>query len=221
MSRSRSRERRTVGSKETRDTILIVCEAKNQTERIYFRNFATTEKSGVRVQVAEEHKYSVPADLVDYAQKLAVDTFKLDLQDGDQVWCVLDVDAQQNSGPRDEQLRTLRDRANRRGVSLAISNPSFEIWFLAHFEYSTRNYTNRELLDKLNSREELGGYQKTKCVFSKIVNLQSTAVRNALRLDQHHRDLGRNLDLSESNPSTQVYKLIEQIDAVARKNSTR
>jgi len=54
----------------------------------------------------------------------------------DEVWCVMDVE-----GPaKRASLDAARIRAKQNGVQVCLSNPSFEVWLLSHFERTSASF---------------------------------------------------------------------------------
>ncbi len=96
-----------------------------------------------------------------------------------------------------------------------ISNPSFEVWLLAHFTYTTRSYNNADAVI-LDLKNYIPNYKKA-YDFSSYINDANrglcieklkTALENSKRLERYH---GESFSPLRSNPSTQVYKIIESI----------
>lgn len=50
-----------------------------------------------------------------------------------------------------KQIQEAAKLANTNKIELIISNPSFEIWFLLHFIYTTKYYDNKSLIDDLKA----------------------------------------------------------------------
>jgi hypothetical protein len=66
-----------------------------------------------------------------------------------QVWCVMDVE-----NPNSNALQTAIVRAEARGIRLALTNPSFDAWALAHLESikNTKLKTAKDFKDELHER---------------------------------------------------------------------
>lgn len=218
MKRSRGHSSRHRGNRQVNSTILIVCERKNDTERIYFENFKG-RRSLVDVVVDQKNKCKTPADLVQHASDEA-EKRNLNLEAGDSVWCVLDVDVNENVANgvehRERELQEMWRLADKNSVNLALSNPSFELWYLLHFERTGAHLSNQELLDRLKKR--MTHYHKTKNVFQELQPRQPEAIENAKKLNAHHERQGNHLFSCSSNPSSQVFKLVTCIHQTREKN---
>ena len=92
-------------------------------------------------------------------------------------------------------------------VKVITSSPCFEEWFLCHYRWSTGYQTNMATLDEL--KERCPGYKKTSNIYPTIKDKQDDAIQNAKRLEQFHREQGRSVHSVDSNPSSEMYKIVE------------
>jgi hypothetical protein len=122
----------------------------------------------------------------------------------DHVWCVLDVDSHASL---DAAVRL----GNREGISLAVSNPCFELWLLLHFQDHTAHVTAAGLVSLL--RSHISGYDKhVDCAL--IGGRYSDAEHRADLLVKRHEQNGT----TGENPSTSVHELIKQMLAAAERS---
>lgn len=99
--------------------------------------------------------------------------------------------------------------ARQNNISVFLSNPCFEIWYLLHFRYSTKLYgSNEEVIKELGCY--ISDYSKSKDVYNLIENKIDQALLNTKRLESYHLENGTN-DRLKKLPSTEAYKLIEMI----------
>lgn len=209
MGRIRQKER---GKKTKRiaKTILLIFEGKNKTEKLYFNNFKT-RNSGV-ILMFPSTKDTDSLSLVEFAVQ-CLKEFDINIKEGDRVWCIYDTDI---NPQKQQQLDNARKLAKKFKINIALSNPCFEIWYLLHFKYSTSCFgSNESLIQEL--KEYIPDYDKNIDVFKivdEIKNNISYATANAMKLNDYHAELGRNLENIECNPSTQVFEVIEYIKNV-------
>lgn len=204
--------------RDPRRILVIVCEGK-ETEKIYFRNYRD-RKSGLKIKFPNSTK-SDPFHLVKSALREIPD---LDIEKGDQIWCVFDSDN------RTEQVvqKTIEKTGDK--VKICFSNPSFELWYLLHF-ISVHNKTrilNEDLIRRIEEQfkkidKNFTKYSKTENYFNYLENRTQNAIDNAKKLNQMHAKKGVELFSTKSNPSTQVFKLVEYIlkISVNRKNQRK
>lgn len=70
-------------------------------------------------------------------------------------------------------------------ITVVLSNPSFDIWLLFHFKYSTKQYSsNVELLSELQNRWL--NYSKNIGSFEEIFDRKFLAIDSAKQLRQFH-----------------------------------
>ena len=220
MAKSRPKRERPVstlerkpGRREPRRCVLIVCEGA-QTEPNYFRCLRAMWKLvPVEVEIIEGKRCgSAPTCVVDHAIRLK----RQRLRDAatshaalafDEAWCVFDREGPQS----DHVFLAAVDKAKGNGISLAVSAPAFEYWFLCHFTETTRPFRNAdELVGVL--REHLPDYSKGRIAFERLRDQTGTACERASRLW-----LGLKDDANEfPNPSTLVFKLVSKLREMSR-----
>jgi len=150
-----------------------------------------------------------PLSIIKFAIKQSREN-EINLNSGDGVWCVFDVDENTN-----KELKQADIMARKRKIRITLSNPCIEIWFLMHYQlptpYHDREELKKELREKLPTYEERG----TKVTLDPLL---ADAIMNAKELNKRHQANGIELYSRESNPSSQVYELIDFIKSVIEKN---
>jgi len=111
-------------------------------------------------------------------------------------------------------LAAAMDKAKAHGLRVALSNPTFEYWYLLHFEKTSalmqRNQDVRKRLKKHCSK-----YKKNdRDFFTVVYPLTAQAIENskAVLKEKHYGD-----DLQTCNPSTHVHRVVEHLQGVAAK----
>ncbi len=144
-------------------------------------------------------------EAVDYKINLS-NSGDLVAENGDQVWCVFDIDSfyDQNS----EAFKSAMALANGNGVFLAWSNECFELWFVAHFCSITNAIPRMDYHKKLKKSfkdKSLGKYEKNReKMFNLLLPFQNMAIKNAKKFLKSNE--------IEKNPSTSVYLLVEELN---------
>lgn len=186
--------------RKERKLFLIICEGE-KTERFYFKEFRE-RNNGIRIEVPN-CSYTDPVNLVRFANKIK-SAYDIDLKRGDSIWCVFDADLNNN-----DMIKKARSEAGRDKIEIVLSNPCFEVWYLLHFEFSTAFMSVGQVVQKLkNSYIPL--YQKNKSVFDRLKPYLSRAIENARKLNSYHENNQTPVFSTGSNPSTQVFKLVQQ-----------
>lgn len=199
----RGRGRRRIESREEYRVFVIVCEGR-ETEPIYFGRFRQRGRN-LRIETPMTGKTD-PVGLVKFARQ-QINRYGLDLAFGDQIWCVFDAD--QNGETVISKARELAGM----DIRIAFSNPSFELWYLLHFAYIESTIDNSALIGRLE--RHLRDYAKAKDYFDTLSPKRDKAILNARRLNRHHDQDSRALISRASNPSTQVFRLVEEILKIA------
>lgn len=213
--RSAKSLRRRAPSIKPRECVLIVCEGA-KTEPQYFRALRKElQLHTVEVEVEGEGCGSSPISVVNHAISLR-DTRVEDADHSpilvpyDVIWCVMDVEA-----PKAHQsLAAAIDKARANGLGVALSNPTFEYWYLLHFERtSALMQSNKHLFDKL--KKHCSKYKKNDPSFFELVYpLTSTAVANSQGVlkEKHYGE-----DLRDCNPSTHVHLVVLHLQQIAQR----
>jgi RloB-like protein len=185
--------------------ITIVCEGKI-TEPQYFSELARYCGSLVSVNLIIERGAGVPLSILKKARELLGNPAD-DFGQSDQVWAVFD---------RDEHPEVDRaiDEAHAAGISVAHSNPCFELWLVLHFRDYDAPVGRREIQRLLRSL--MPGYdprRSKQIAFSEICDQVEFAERRAEAMDLR-RARERN---ARGNPCSSAYKLTREIRKHGRK----
>jgi hypothetical protein len=207
MAKGYSKRKTNIRKEET--TFLIVCEGQ-KTERIYFNRYR--ERNSGLLIFTPNSSVTDPENLVSFALS-QINKYDIDFDNGDQVWCVFDAD--QNTNENIEKAKRLADNK----VKLCLSNPCFELWYLLHYCYYDQRITTADLQTKLETH--IRDYDKAKDYFNELLSKRDTAIRQANRLNQKQITAGLELISIQSNPSTQVVTLVQEMLRIINENKQR
>lgn len=200
MVRRITQKKRGVKTRKEKKLFILGLEGKNETEKNYFMSFnPILKKARIQCNVSNT---TDPVGLVNDLIKLKKNEL---LEPDDTICCVLDADTEPY---KEKQIQEAAKLANTNKIELIISNPSFEIWFLLHFIYTTKYYDNKSLIDDLKAY--VPNYKKSGSIFNDIKVDTEKAIINAKRLDEHHNQQNKTKYL-DRNPSTDVWKLVSWI----------
>lgn len=195
--------RRTRKRKEYK-IFVLVCEG-GKTEPIYFKHYRK-HKTNLRIKIPNSRDTD-PVNLVEFAKR-QIEKYEINTKYGDRIWCVFDVD--NNKAESIEKAISLA----KPNIKIILSNPCFEIWFLLHFVYWECQSSCQDVIDKLKNC--ITDYSKTKDIFDLILDKRDDAIKFAKRLNQYHLKNDVKLISVESNPSTQVFNIVEYILEVTK-----
>ncbi|MEU6410637.1 RloB family protein [Microbispora sp. NPDC046933] len=184
-----------------RREILVFTEGR-KTEPLYIQQWHRKHRDQVIVAIGDFH--GGPLQLVEAAR----DRRESDLREQkrgrgrafDEYWCVFDVD-EHHSLPRAIELASLSS------INIAVSNPCIELWFVLHFKDQRASLDRYEAQD---SAKALLGCDKvlTTRALEQLIERHEIAMSRAQALDRKHDGDG---SPSRSNPSTDVWRLIQRI----------
>jgi hypothetical protein len=195
--------RRRAPVKEPYDTVLIVCEGR-KTEPNYLNGLRAAHRLS-SANIAVTHAPGTdPMTIVTYTEQLMAE------EQYDRAFSVFDRDTHANF---DDAVRRVRDSVRgREGTWHAVtSTPSFELWLLLHYRYSTApivrsgQHSPGDMAVRA-LRDHLPDYQKGHGgIFDRVAGLTDAAVANAKKLSQH------NANSQSNNPATGVHELVEYL----------
>lgn len=170
--------------------IFVVCEG-TVTEREYFDQLGRDYRQSVQVVIADES--GVPKTVVNIAVAAKEDASLA----WDEVWAVFDRD--EHVGV--DEAMSIAEQA---GVSVAFSNPCFELWALLHFEeqraHIERHAAQKALTRHMPEYEKSLDLEKLSSRYEEAVSRARMLVRLAVEDGNPHK-----------NPTTTVFKLTESI----------
>jgi hypothetical protein len=185
--------------------ILILCEG--QTERNYLLEIKNTlpreKQRGISIDI-ERFKRNDPLSLVNEANRRK----QIARAEGvrfDHIWVVFDND---NLPNRDKAFY----RANKYGLKIAYSSFNIEVWFIIHFEYTTRQFNNGNSVKNYLKSKYIQNYEPGKTLLlDQLDPLYDDALQNAKRIRSLHQDDidSNNAKIWEINPYVTIDLLTE------------
>jgi hypothetical protein len=105
-------------------------------------------------------------------------------EDGDQVWCIFDVDDFYKNNPK-ELIKAIKI-AKDNNIKIAYTNECFELWILLHFEQPvvaiSRGSSIEKKIQTAFKKYGLGVFKKNQRVFKTLLPYQSQAIKNAKKI---------------------------------------
>ncbi|MGK2885892.1 MAG: RloB family protein [Rhodococcus sp. (in: high G+C Gram-positive bacteria)] len=168
---------------EPRRQMLVFTEGE-RTEDDYLVHWRRRYRDNVLVNIDPFH--GVPMSLVDRAATVKREEAREQRRGRgrahDEIWCVFDRDLHPN-------LPAAIDRAAANGISVVLSNPCIELWFILHFADQAAHLERDEA--QRRSRDLLGCDKAlTAKALESLVDLHPAAMSRAQALDAKHRDDG-------------------------------
>lgn len=164
---------------------------------------AVRDSASVEIRIDRTASGAAPLTLVDTAAE-ARDRYAQEQGETDEVGCFFDVEWPQNH----PNLREAIHKAKARNVSLAISNPCFELWLMLHFEARTA------WLDSDSAGRLRGCHDKRPAKGlegSEYMPRRTFAVKRARALAAKHE--GDGAEFPDDNPSSGMYLLLDAIES--------
>jgi len=179
-------------------SIIVIASEDDKAVKQYFELFESTRVQ-FNVLNTDDGKSSPQAVLE------RIDKYKAENQigEGDEFWIVTDVDHWATPGHVKNLIEVLR-KSKQKGVSVAISNPCFDLWLLLHFADLPASQTRK--CDDIGAliRDTVGYYNKLRIYelpFS--MDLVERAIARSRAADPD----GKILEIN----GTHVYRILEEM----------
>lgn len=198
-----------------RDARLIIIAAEDTKATVrYFERLASPDyyqNSKVHVEVLRRDTTASAPDHV--LRQLDEWRETYDFGEGDEFWLVIDVDQW-----GDQKLSLIAQNCVQKSISLAVSNPAIELWFLLH-HVDVGSYSQADL-DELQANERVSN-NRTR-LEQEIVRLVGRYNKSDLRVDDflpHATDAVRRAEALDHSPTdrwpqtlgTRIYLLVNSI----------
>ncbi len=180
---------------------LIIAEGKNKTETQYLLHFQEQGKNYC-IHFVKAGKSTDAESLY----KILAAKWKekgLSADKGDKGFVVIDIDNDQQKAERVQKI--IYDNCIP-SIEFIVSNPTFEIWYLLHYKYTTKQYDNGEAVIK-DLRKFIKRYEKSGDYHSELNDLLQQALKNAQRLEAHYA--GKPWPSVECNPRTDMGRVVQ------------
>lgn len=188
-------------SRKRNSIIVIGCEGKNKTEEIYFKNF-NSRQCIIKFSTGNStDPVGIVKDLIRFIEN------DIGREKDDKYYVVIDTDINQNKRSQIDKAKKL---AIKNGVEFITSIPTFEYWYILHFEYTTKMYNSSEEVQNA-IKEKIKGYTKSMNIYNLLKEKTDVAIKNAKEVEKYHLKAGESLDNENSNPYTGVYKVVEEL----------
>lgn len=188
--------------RERNSVVVVKTEGRNQTEENYIKHFSSRQCPIRPATGRHTNPMGMVEDLVKFIKE---NEFSTDF--GDSIFLILDTDVNKQN---QDEIEKVKQICNKYGIELIISTPTFEYWFLLHFEETAKRYTS-SIQVKRELKERIPGYTESMDVYPIIKDGIQKAIEVAKRIENNHLKNGKNIFSDEANPHTNVYKLVEEL----------
>ena len=185
------RPKRVVGKRETKKVVRVLAEG-SVTERQYLSKFARRHRE---VHLDWGACGMVPLSLV---QRARTDQ-RISPRDFDEIWCVFDVDEHPN-------LAQALNEARQSDISVALSNPCFELWLILHYEDHTAPIDRHDAQNRAEALGAVAGKSLDPGNVEDLIAGCEKAKHRSQTLRSRHIANGSPPD---ANPSSNVWELLD------------
>lgn len=180
----------------------LIC-SEGKTESIYFGRYKSSTGPIVVALDKSDHKVSLVKKVIEEKNKrIKEGEFDVNI---DEVWVVLDRDAQPLNKLDKAYFNDTLTLAASHDISVAYSNDAFELWYLLHYQ-DLQSATHRNQLLKMLAKHTNGKHIKPyENLYKEIRSCRPMAIKRAKNL----LELG--IPPERANPSTTVHLLVEKL----------
>ena len=176
-------------------------------EKLYFDQMKAAEKltSNIEPKLPKSGSWSTVFETVD----------KLLLNEAySHIYCLVDYDTVISKNEKQTYINRKKVLEDTKRVTIFECNPCFEMWFLVHYEKTSKLFEHCDSVANYLKKQHIEDYDKTKEYYDKkriyehLLPKQSFAILNALFLEQHRGDYGIKY------PRAEVYRLIKILKGI-------
>lgn len=189
--------------------VVVVCDDK-KTAVAYFTELKREVKAKVTLHVEKAACHGATAvEVVSTARRKAAELVENRAEEEmvcrDAVWALIDLESESD---RQDKARCAKTGAEKHGVCVALSNPCFEVWTLAHLADTGEDFSDCEAVIKRMKAEWKRTFatefqkKKAQADYSKLMEFRTQAIQRCKKRCQR-------------DPSwTEVYKVVELIESL-------
>ena len=205
-------KQRNSGKRRMKRILLVSAEGNknNKTEKRYLSHLKSRDNE-IRFVSGNE------TDPKTMMHRLIQEKEEYELTSADLAICLIDSDFDIKRDKAIAEAENQIPPADKETTRLIVSAPSFEIWYICHFRYTTRQYQNKDEL-LLDLARHIPGYKKSQDIYPSLVGKEEIAIQNAKKLETWCKENGKRPHHVEYMPSTDMYQVWEWL---TRKNSSR
>lgn len=203
--------RRTPQARTLARKVVIACEG-SKTEPSYFEDIRKYLHVSTKNIVVVHPQGTDPATVVEAAEEKRAELKRSRLWwPRDTAWAVFDGEEHLDTDGKRQRWNDAIQRAESQDIKLAVSNPSFELWYLLHFQAQNGALNRSQALSALRGHRP--DYEKNRSLFSELHagNLTTAATGRASSLCARCEEGGWH---RWRNPSTRVHLLVTHLLAL-------
>ena len=185
--------------RKRKPSIFIVCEGRNKTEKTYFNHF-NERNAPFNLRVFDSESTDITS-MAKKATSLFI-KYELDLDIGDKVYCLVDLDLEQN-----KYEKYLKAKKLYKNIEIIPSNPCFETWLQYYFTAHPKAVSSSQ-----KAKEEMqgfvAGYTESTDVIA-VKNFDKTNHVQAIdRAEKKNYSYSEGQTIVEKNPYTEVQTVV-------------
>lgn len=184
--------------KQRKPIILMVCEGRNQTERLYFSHFIQ-RNSPYSLKIINSEATDC-ASMARKASRLFID-YQMDKTLGDRAFCLIDLDLQS-----EKEILLSKLKAKYKNIEFIVSNPCFEIWLMYYFTADPPvKQSSRMVKEYMNTY--VCDYTESTDIISKC-SLQDDYAVAINRSENKNKTYAADTPLADKNPYSEVQNAV-------------
>jgi len=198
--------------REQKPSFHIFCEGAN-TEPYYFNQFAILNIGHLKGY--GQTKIKLVETALKYKRQRRITKKSID-----QIWVVFDYDFNGQKQPKQkEDFNNAINKAESHNIKWAVSNDSFELWFVLHFQNCNakedRTWYNKRIEKYIGQRYDKD-IETAKKMYDLLLPTQENAIERAELLKKQYGE--NNKAHADKNPFTTVHELVKELNKFKTRN---
>lgn len=198
-----------INKKRSRNPLILIgCEGKNESERLYFSHFSSRDCRILFSTGNNTDPKGMFNDLKKYMQKEDINSSY-----GDEIYLVLDTDL---DARRIKDIKEIENDCLNLGITIITSSPTFEIWYLMHMRNNNLFFTSSKDV-KSELKRLINNYKESMDIYPLICANTKGAIKLAKDIEKNHIRNGEKDDYY-FNPHSKVYLILEELEKIKNNN---
>lgn len=185
--------------RKRKPSIFIVCEGRNKTERTYFNHF-NQRNAPYNLRIWDSESTDIMS-MTKRADSLYTE-YDLDAKIGDKVYCMVDLDLEQN-----KYEKYLKAKKLYKNIEIIPSNPCFETWLQYYFTAHPKAVSSSQ-----KAKEEMQGFVAGYTESMDIIAVKGFGENNHVmaidRAEKKNYSYSEGQTIVEKNPYTEVQTVV-------------
>ena len=188
-------------TKQRKPIIVLICEGRNKTERLYFNHF-NYRSAPYNLKIEDSESTDIES-MVKKALSIWKE-YQLNSEYGDHLYCLIDLDLNKDKYAKYVKIHESKKYRN---IEIILSNPCFECWLMYYFTDNPKGVSSSQKA-KTEMSNYITDYDESTDVIKvcKLEDSHSLAIDRSIKKNLLYDKIGTSL--IDKNPYSEVQQIL-------------